>query len=117
MRSLSDTFFLSSAEEGRLELVGCTAMYDNLTAAGLLAPGTKIIGSFGIGRGSCQWAIAKGEAVRTHVMCLLISFQVETIGHPSGMSDLKGLRAVGRAVMSAYCDPENRQSLLTNIVK
>lgn len=104
IRCLNDTFFLSSEEEGRLELVGCNAMYTNLVGAGLLESGTEVIGSFGIGRGSCQWAIATPEG------------QVETIAHPAGMADLKGLAGVGHTVLSAYRQPEKLFTLLNSLV-
>src|SRR5439155_671943 len=50
------SFFMPQEDEGNLELLGTQVMYWNLCQDKLLN-GMSVVGSFGIGRGSCQWMI------------------------------------------------------------
>ncbi len=82
-----NSFFLPQDSEGTLELSGTNCMYENLTRANLLPPCTQVIGSLGIGRGSCQWMINS-------------VFGIPILnGLPYGMSNAKGLATLSDVIL------------------
>jgi len=100
IRPLSSSYFMSQDEEGRLELLGSQEMYNNLAKAGQLDPGTSVVGSLGIGRGSCQWMIMRPNG------------QTELIAHRAGMTDLHNLAQLPQTVMSEYKNDTRRNVFL-----
>jgi hypothetical protein len=54
IKFIGTSYFLTQEVEGDNELSGTSKMYENLEAAGLIPPGSRVIASFGIGRGSTQ---------------------------------------------------------------
>ncbi len=85
------TFFMHQDDEGTLELNGTQQMYKNLLDSNLLDK-VKVIGSFGIGRGSCQWMIEKLDGT------------YELTGHNAGMTDDVRLAGVGQVITNGYKD-------------
>lgn len=83
------TFFMPQADEGELELSGTQQMYTNLVNCDLL-DGVFVIGSFGIGRGSCQWMVE----------CIDGSY--ELTGHNAGMTDESRLAGLGSVIVKGY---------------
>jgi len=97
---ISTSFFLPQDEEGNFELRGTRGMYGNLVSAGLLEKGTSVVGSFGIGRGSCQWTVLSKTG------------QPLLIGHKAGMTNLPKLKEVTDTVMGEYKNPESLELFL-----
>jgi len=93
IKSQGDSYFMPQDEEGTLELVGSQQMYANLVAAGMLDAGTTVVGSFGIGKGSCQWMIQEADG------------NMALVGHKAGMTNLPKLAELTRTLTEAYRDP------------
>lgn len=52
------SYFLPQGEEGKFEYIACATMYRNLADEKQIDSDARLVGSFGIGRGSCQWAVS-----------------------------------------------------------
>lgn len=102
------SYFMSQDEEGTLELVGADTMYKNLTNANLLElDGASVVGSFGIGRGSCQFMTKYYDAAK----CTDV-FQL--IGYTYGMGSLQKLSQVGVFIDETLNNsPEKMDAFLT----
>lgn len=86
------SYFMPQDDEGTLELLGAQQMYANLVEAGLLDSGTKVVGSLGIGKGSCQWMIQEPDGKMT------------LVGHKAGMTNLPKLAELSDTLTTAYGD-------------
>lgn len=98
-----DSYFVTQDEEGALELAGAQALYANLAKFGIIEAGVHVVGSFGIGRGSCQWMVMQKNGVP------------ELVGHKAGMVNVKELERMSDTLMSACKDPEKFTVLLQSL--
>jgi hypothetical protein len=89
---LGSSYFMSQDDEGTFELLGSQRMYANLVEAGLLNPGTMVVGSLGIGKGSCQWMIQEVDGT------------ISLVGHKAGMTNIVRLAQLSQTLMDTYRD-------------
>lgn len=97
------SYFLPQEAEGTYELTGTQCMYRQLSNDSLLLPGTQVIGSFGIGRGSCQWMIQSGSEV---FLC----------GLNHGMTNPQGLATLSDSVIPQLFSREKLPKFLRSIM-
>jgi len=95
--AFSTSFFISQDDEGKLELIGARQLYSNLVKAGQLEEGTKVIGSFGIGKGSVQWTIL--NALYKEIM----------VGLQVGMNKAKELKGSSKAMIAEMIPEEGER--------
>lgn len=92
--AIENRWFLLQDTEGELEVKGTARMYEQLADARLISSGARVMTSFGIGRGSLQFAMMDGVGT-------------DTLGHNAGMNDLVRLAEFGRKFTEVCADPTN----------
>jgi len=97
IRPQGESYFMPQDEEGTLELLGAQQMYANLVDAGQLDPGTKVVGSLGIGKGSCQWMVQEVDGT------------MALVGHKFGMTNIVKLAELTNTLAEAYQDSVKRE--------
>jgi len=97
------SYFVSQDEEGALELSGAQALYANLAKFSIIEAGMHVVGSFGIGRGSCQWMVMQKSGVP------------ELVGHKAGMINVKELEKMSDTLMNACKDPQKFNVILQSL--
>lgn len=94
-RAEDPSYFLKQESEGYFEYTGTRTMYRNLRNDGLLPDGVDVIGSFGIGRGSCQWTVADAQC------------HPQVFGFEKGMMDGDELLGMAKALMDEFKRPSS----------
>lgn len=103
IQPLNESYFVTQDEEGAFELLGAQALYSNLAKFGLIESGVQVVGSFGIGRGSCQWMVMRKNGTP------------ELVGHKAGMVNVKELANMSNTLMKACRDPLKFNVLLESL--